>query len=366
MEHNLKKLRQQMEQVNMELLHLLNERTQLIQEIGLIQEEINIECFDPLYESKMFETLFAHNRGPLSNEMVKEVFTSIFATSHRQMGLERGKELLIASEPQDPFLSVQQIFKIGPEIPFLIAGPCAVERADYLESIAGFLRRNHLKFLRGGAFKPRTSPYEFQGLGEAGLKILHDVGAKYNLYTITEIVDPRDIEIASNYVDIFQIGARNMQNYELLKEVGQADRPVVLKRGLSATIQEWMFAAEYIGLQGNRKIILCERGIRTFETKTRNTLDISSIAIIKKETRLPVIVDLSHSLGRKDIIVPLAKAALAVGADGIMIEVHPYPELALSDSKQQLNPGEFQVLLDNVYNIRVQEKDDSNCIKEFT
>ena len=246
--------------------------------------------------------------------------------------------MLISSEHNNGFLDIYQMFKIDKDTPFIIAGPCAIENRDYLEKVASFLSKNNYKFLRGGAFKPRTSPYDFQGLGKEGLKILSQVGKKYNLFTVTEIIDPRDVETALEYVDVFQIGARNMQNYELLKEVGQTGRPILLKRGLSATIQEWMLAAEYIGLQGNRKIILCERGIRTFETKTRNTLDISSVAIIKKETCLPVIIDLSHSLGRKDIILPIARAALAVGADGLMVEVHPYPELALSDSKQQLKP----------------------------
>jgi len=171
------------------------------------------------------------------------------------------------------------------------------------------------------------------------------VGKKYEMITISEVVDTRDVEIAAKYVDIIQIGARNMQNYELLKEAGKTHKPVLIKRGMSATINELIHVAEYVALQGNRKIILCERGIRTFENKTRNTLDISSIPIIKKETKLPIIVDLSHSLGRKDIMIPMAKSALAAGADGLLIEVHPLPELALSDSNQQVSPNEFINLL---------------------
>ena len=225
---------------------------------------------------------------------------------------------------------------------------CAVETPEQLEKVAVALKRNNVNMLRGGAYKPRTSPYDFQGLKEDGLKILSCVGKEYGLKTVTEIVDTRDIETVSNYVDVLQIGARNMQNFELLKEIGQSQKPVILKRGICATIQEFMLAAEYIVLQGNRNVILCERGIRTYETKTRYTLDISSIPIIKKETILPIIADLSHSLGRTDIVNSLAKAAIAVGADGIMVEVHPQPEVALSDSKQQLNIGEFEHMLNEI------------------
>ncbi|HEX3029719.1 MAG TPA: bifunctional 3-deoxy-7-phosphoheptulonate synthase/chorismate mutase [Clostridia bacterium] len=338
-------LRDEIDRVNLEMLRLLNTRTSLVKEIGELKDEKGLDYFDPMRETQMLAHILKQNDGPLQNELVKEVFSAIFSTSLKYMGIKREKKLLISSHNDNAFLSISEMFNLKPEEPVIIAGPCAVEKAEYLESIAVLLKKNNIKFLRAGAFKPRTSPYEFQGLKKEGLEILYEVGKKYDLITVTEVVDTRDVGMVSEYADVLQVGARNMHNFELLKEVGNSKKPVLLKRGMSATIQELFFAAEYIGLQGNRQIILCERGIRTFETKTRNTLDIASVPIIKKETTLPVLVDLSHSLGRKDIINYIAKAALSAGADGIMLEVHPYPELALSDSKQQLNPSEFEDLL---------------------
>lgn len=195
--------------------------------------------------------------------------------------------------------------------------------------------------MRGGAFKPRTSPYDFQGLGIEGLKILRRVADEYGLKVISEIVTPADIEIATEYLDVIQIGARNMQNFELLKAAGKVKTPILLKRGLAATIEEFIHAAEYIVSGGNDQVMLCERGIRTYEKATRNTLDISAVPILKQETHLPVFVDVTHSTGRRDLLIPCAKAALAVGADGVMAEVHPDPEVALSDAKQQMNLPQF-------------------------
>lgn len=341
-------LRNKIDSINLEILRLLNHRTSLIKEISELKDKDGIEYFDPQREEEMMEKIIKNNQGPLYNELVKDVFASIFKASLRYMGIKRERKLLISSQCNEGFMSIKDMFDLPSKSPVIIAGPCAIEKVDYLESIAKQLRKNNIKFLRGGAFKPRTSPYDFQGLKEEGLKIIMEIGKKYDLFTITEVVDTRDVEMVSQYVDIIQIGARNMHNFELLKEAGLTHKSVLLKRGISATIQEFMFAAEYIGLQGNRKIMLCERGIRTYETKTRNTLDIASVPIIKKETSLPILVDLSHSLGRKDIVSSIAKAALASGADGIMIEVHPYPEVALSDSKQQLNSREFDELLDSI------------------
>lgn len=230
----------------------------------------------------------------------------------------------------------------------IIAGPCAVENIEQMEQTAQLLQENNLKVIRGGAYKPRTSPYTFQGLGLEGLKILDRVRKKYGLIVVSEILDPRDLEIALDYIDIIQIGSRNMYNYPLLKAVGQTNHPVLLKRGMMATIEEFLNAAEYIVLNGNENIILCERGIRTFENSTRNTLDISCIAVIKKETSLPIIADLSHSLGRTDIIFPILKAVEAVGADGVMLELHPEPAKALSDQSQQLNYNEFTAIIKNL------------------
>ncbi len=345
MSGDLKSLRQEVDHVNLSILEMLNKRTVLIKEISELKDKAGVEYFDPERETEMMESIFGRNQGPLYNELVKEIFGTIFSTSLKYMGISRQKKLLISTEAAETFCNIQEMFGLSDNEPVIIAGPCAVEKPEYLETIAAFLKERNVKFIRAGAYKPRSSPYDFQGLRKEGLKILHDVAKSYGLISITEVVDTRDVELVAQYVDILQIGARNMYNFELLKEVGKTDHPVLLKRGMCATIQELMLAAEYIVLEGNKKLILCERGIRTFETKTRNTLDISSIPIIKKETHLPIVVDLSHSLGRKDIVNSIAKAVLAAGADGIMVEAHPIPELALSDSKQQLNLEELSEML---------------------
>jgi 3-deoxy-7-phosphoheptulonate synthase len=227
----------------------------------------------------------------------------------------------------------------------VIAGPCAVENRTILMSIAVKIREAGASFLRGGAFKPRTSPYSFQGLGEEGLKYLAEAREKTGLPVVTEIMDPRDIEVIERYADIIQIGARNMQNFRLLLEVGNCKKPVLLKRGLSSTIKEWLMAAEYIMSRGNQEVILCERGIRTFETATRNTLDLSAVPVIKQLSHLPVIVDPSHGVGKWDLVAPMAMAAVAAGADGLMIEVHTNPEEAMSDGEQSLKPEVFSQLM---------------------
>ena len=232
--------------------------------------------------------------------------------------------------------------------PMIIAGPCSIESKYQAEEVAQKLVDYKIKIMRGGAFKPRTSPYDFQGLGIEGLDILNNIRKKYGLLIISEILDVRDIELGLRYTDIIQIGSRNMYNAPLLTELGITKHPVLLKRGMMATLSEFMYAAEYILKGGNNQIILCERGIRTFETSVRNTLDISTIAILKKEIALPIIVDLSHSLGRKDIILPIAKAVLALGVDGIMFEVHNNPKISLSDSKQQLSFEELDSFLNKL------------------
>lgn len=249
------------------------------------------------------------------------------------------------NNPDCKFNSIEEQFNLPKQKIHIIAGPCAVESEKSVNSIAAYLSQSGVKFLRGGAYKPRTSPYDFQGLKEDGLKILKEAADKNNLLVVSEIVDPRHIETMMKYVDVFQIGSRNMHNFELLKEVGKSNHSVLLKRGMCATIEEFKFAAEYLACEGNRNIIMCERGIRTFEKATRNTLDLSCVAILKSETKLPVVVDLSHSLGRKDIVISLAKASSAVGADGIMVEVHNTPHEALSDGFQQLNFDEFSKLM---------------------
>jgi len=231
--------------------------------------------------------------------------------------------------------------KIGGRTIQMIAGPCAVEGREVLEEIARELVPWGVNFLRGGAFKPRTSPYSFQGLGEKALKYLAAVRDQTGMLVVTELMDPRDAVLVSKYADIIQIGTRNMQNFRLLTEVGQIDKPVILKRGMSATIKELLMSAEYIMAEGNHRVILCERGIRTFETETRNTLDISAIPLLKQLTHLPVIVDPSHAVGRLDLVAPVARAAVAAGADGLVVEVHVRPEEALSDGPQSMKPEAF-------------------------
>jgi 3-deoxy-7-phosphoheptulonate synthase len=232
----------------------------------------------------------------------------------------------------------------GKKIP-VIAGPCAVENKTILMTIAEKVKDGGAAFLRGGAYKPRTSPYSFQGLGEEGLRYLAEARGKTGLPIVTEIMDPRDIDVIVEYADIIQIGARNMQNFRLLLEVGSVDKPVLLKRGLSATIKEWLMSAEYIMSRGNQNVMLCERGIRTFETATRNTLDLSAVPVLKKLTHLPVVVDPSHGVGKWDLVAPMAKAAVAAGADALIIEVHTNPEEALSDGEQSLKPDMFAQLM---------------------
>lgn len=234
---------------------------------------------------------------------------------------------------------------IGGKKIHVIAGPCAVENKTLIMTTAEKVKEAGATFIRGGAYKPRTSPYSFQGLGEEGLKYLADAKEKTGLPVVTELMDPRDLEIMIKYTDIIQIGARNMQNFRLLLEVGSIKKPVLLKRGLSSTIKEWLMSAEYIMSRGNHQVILCERGIRTFETATRNTLDLSAVPVLKSLTHLPVIVDPSHGVGKWDLVAPMAKAAVAAGADGLLIEVHPNPEEAMSDGEQSLNPEVFKKLM---------------------
>ena len=230
----------------------------------------------------------------------------------------------------------------------VMAGPCAIENKTLLVEIAKEVKAAGANFLRGGAFKPRTSPYAFQGLEEEGLKYLAETRERVGLPVVTEVMDPRDIDMIVKYADILQIGARNMQNFRLLKDVGLCKKPVLLKRGISATIKEWLMSAEYIMSGGNHQVILCERGIRTYETATRNTLDLSAIPVLKQMTHLPVVVDPSHAVGKWDLVAPMAKAAVAAGADGLIIEVHSNPEEALCDGEQSLKPRSFKQLMDEL------------------
>lgn len=238
--------------------------------------------------------------------------------------------------------------RIGGTRIVVMAGPCAVENRTLLVEIAKAVKEAGAGFIRGGAFKPRTSPYAFQGLEEEGLRYLAEARDHVGLPIVTEVMDARDIVRIAKYADVLQVGARNMQNFRLLKEVGMCKKPVLLKRGISATIKEWLMSAEYIMSGGNHEVILCERGIRTYETATRNTLDLSAVPVLKQMTHLPVVVDPSHAVGKWDLVAPMAKAAIAAGADGLMIEVHPNPEEALCDGEQSLKPKSFAQLMEEM------------------
>lgn len=250
-------------------------------------------------------------------------------------------------KPEDTVIRVKD-FNIGAKEITVIAGPCAVESREQLMETAQLVAGAGARAIRGGTYKPRTSPYSFQGMEEDGLQLLAEAGRETGLATITEVIDEKSLGLAVNYVDIIQIGARNMQNFQLLKAAGRISKPVVLKRGLSATMEEWLMAAEYIMSEGNYNVILCERGIRTFENYTRNTLDLSAVPLIKQLSHLPVIVDPSHATGEWRLVPPLSKGAVAVGADGLLVEVHPDPVKALCDGPQSLTPENFKLLMEEL------------------
>ena len=316
---------------------------------------------------------------PAVIEHVLERITALGFTPHLSQGVARtiigviGDETKLQVEPLQAIPGVEQVVpimkpfklasrefhpegsvfeargvKIGGGNLAVIAGPCAIESESILFEIAARVRDAGANILRGGAFKPRTSPYSFQGLGLDGLKILQAAGERFDMPVVTEVMDPRQVEVVERYTDVLQIGARNMQNFDLLKECGRTRVPILLKRGMSATVKDLLMSAEYVLSEGNRQVILCERGIRTFEDSTRNTLDLSIVPNIQGQSHLPIIVDPSHATGRPDLIPPVARAAIAGGADGIHIEVHSCPERALSDGPQALVPDQFDRLMDEI------------------
>ena len=255
---------------------------------------------------------------------------------------------LVSFEPDEKTIVRVKDVAIGGRDAVVIAGPCSVESREQVVSTALAVKQSGAVIFRGGAYKPRTSPYDFQGLGVEGLRLLREAGDIAGLPVVTEVMSEEDVEIVCEYADMIQIGARNMQNFALLKKIGKTGKPILLKRGASATVKEWLSSAEYIMHAGNSNIVLCERGIKTFDNSLRNTLDLAAIALVKEMTHLPVIADPSHATGKRSLINATSKAAIAVGADGIIVEVHPQPEIALSDSAQQLNFAGFAELMENL------------------
>ncbi|KLA35450.1 bifunctional 3-deoxy-7-phosphoheptulonate synthase/chorismate mutase [Bacillus cereus] len=347
--HQLEKLHNKMDEVNFQLLQLLNKRGRIVQQMGEQKQLQGTKYFHPVRESEFLDMISKCNEGPFETSTVQHIFKVIFKASLELQENDNRKELLVSREKkkENTIIDIKGEL-LGNGTQTFIMGPCAVESLDQVRQVAQALKQQDLKLMRGGAFKPRTSPYDFQGLGIEGLQILREVAYEFELAIISEILNPQDVEMALDYVDVIQIGARNMQNFDLLREVGKVNKPILLKRGLAATIDEFINAAEYIIAQGNDQIILCERGIRTYERATRNTLDISAVPILQKETHLPVVVDVTHSTGRKDLLLPTAKAALAVGADAVMAEVHPDPMVALSDSEQQMDILEFHTFMEEL------------------
>ncbi len=346
----LQELRSQVDVINLQILELLNKRASIVTDIGKVQTELGTSFYDPAREAFMLHNLEKNNKGPFSNETIKALFREIFRAS---MALEeqqaKAKILVQRKSPdQRTVITLPNGAVIGDGSFTVITGPCAVESYEQMDETAAALAQRGIKIIRGMAYKPRTSPYEFQGLGEQGLQIARQVADKYGMVITSEIMDQSQIMMFMDYVDIFWVGARNMQNSFLLKSLGKINKPVILKRGLSATLEEFLYSAEYIVSSGNPNVILIERGIRTFEKWTRNTLDIGGVAVLKLESHLPVVVDISHSAGRRDIAKPLARVAKASGADGLMVEVHPNPPVALSDAKQQLTIPEFHALMDEI------------------
>ncbi|MFN8177841.1 MAG: bifunctional 3-deoxy-7-phosphoheptulonate synthase/chorismate mutase [bacterium] len=346
-ERSLGSLRREIDRLNQEILALIQRRADLVLQIAALKRSTGLDGYDPSREEEMLERLTAVGGGAFAPSEIREIFTAIFRASLDIQDRERRRSLRVTRRDLVPPEGIRVgNVAIGAGASVLFAGPCSVETPEQMDEVGRALSLvPGPKVLRAGAFKPRTSPYAFQGLREEGLRILRDTAERYELPTVTEVLDVSTLDVVAAHTDMLQVGARNMYNTELLKAVGRLRKPVLLKRGFMATLDELLLSAEYILSEGNDAVVLCERGIRTFEPWTRNTLDISAIPLLQKETSLPVIVDLSHALGRKDILLPCGRAALAAGANGLMIEIHPYPDQALSDGFQQLDLDGFRKLL---------------------
>ena len=318
-QNTVSELRAQVDEINMQLLELLTRRARVVSEIGKAHTQMGVAHYDPSREARMLTELEQANKGPFSNETIKALFREIFRASLELEEQQARAKIRVQRKSPDErtVIRMPDGYEIGAGGFSVIAGSCAVESYEQIDEVGAALSARGVKIMRGMAYKPRTSPYEFQGMGEPGLQIARQVANKYGMYVVTEIMDQSQIPMMLDYVDVFWVGARNMQNSFLLKALGKIDRPIILKNGISATMEEFLYAAEYIVSSGNPNVMLIMRGIRTYEKWTRNTLDMGTIAVLKQESHLPVIVDISHSSGRRDIAKPLAKAARALGADGL-------------------------------------------------
>ena len=340
----LENLRNDIEALSLHILQALNHRARLVLDVAQEKQRLGLGLRDPHRESLLLNRIADQNQGPLSETALRRFFQEIFDASVHLMGKSSKSSMLVAKRDVPPKpISIKE-HTIGPGASIYLAGPCSIESEEQFHEVALGLSKLGVGFLRGGAFKPRTSPYAFQGLGARGLKILKSVGDALGMATVTEAISPNHVDEVAQHADMLQIGARNMYNYELLRAAGQSGKPVLLKRGLSATLDEWLNAAEYVALSGNEQILLCERGIRTFGADTRNTLDLSIVPLAMSRSHLPIIVDVSHAAGRRDILGPLASAAFASGAHGVMVEVHPDPDMAKSDAQQQITVEDFAAL----------------------
>jgi 3-deoxy-7-phosphoheptulonate synthase/chorismate mutase len=356
-QNKLQELRSQIDDINTQLLALLNQRAEIASQIGKVQAELGSRFYDPQREAEMLEALQMKNEGPFSNATISALFKEIFKATLAMEEDEAKANFLVQRAPDrgNTVIELSDDVRIGDGDFTVVAGSCAVESFEQMDAVGEVLSQHGVKIMRGMAYKPRTSPYDFQGLGEPGLQIARQVANKYGFLVTSEVLDMSQIPMMSDYVDIFWVGARNMQNSFLLRALGKVKQPVILKRSFGATLKEFMYAAEYIVSSGNSNVILMERGIRTFSVETRNTLDISAVPLLKMQSHLPVIVDISHSAGRRDIATPLARVSRASGADGLMVEVHPNPPVAMSDAKQQLTFSEFgemMAALQNPYGVK--------------
>lgn len=341
---SLEELRHDVEHLSVEILNLLNRRAEKVLEIAQEKRRLGVPIRDPYRESQLLERIVGANQGPFDAAAVRTLFRAVLDACTSLME-QSGQRALRVGSSSGPRIAVDvRGHRLGGGEPAYIAGPCAIENEEQLDEAARCLAALGIRFFRAGAYKPRTSPYAFQGLGEEGLRLLAKVAKRYDLVTITEATCPENAPIVAAYADIIQVGARNMYNYDLLRAVGQTGKPVLLKRSFSATLEEWLNAAEYVALAGSERIILCERGIRSFARETRHTLDLSIVPLALAASRLPVVVDVSHAAGRRDLLLPLARAAFAAGAAAVMVEVHPDPDVALSDAEQQLTVEDFQAL----------------------